>query len=164
MENSYYSEQTINNLKRKKSKILCISWIILGFSLVLFTILCFFVNDENGVLIKIIDSITLSICISCFIFLILNFVNPLKREIRHLDVVLKSPIDEFDCKVVDTGKVETIEKDIYAKSVLIKENERQLSLFCNVKVSDFQINKGKHLRLLVANNYIIEIKELDNED
>lgn len=153
----FYSDEQIQNLNKNTKKYVIISSIVLGLCIASFVVSLFFLSDASIKLIQVLVSITLSLAVCFFIYVIINVVLSNKRRIALIKNILSGEETSYVCEVRNIGKLRTINHNIKAYDIEIKVDGKIITVLLDSEI-DTLLEKGP-ANLKVRNKYIVEINK-----
>ena len=151
----FYSEEKIAFYKKKAQLSLLVSICLVSLAVIFFAISCFFINDKSIILIKILNSVFLSLTLCYLFYAIVNVIKPCKRRMNHIYTVLHSSCKHLVCEVVEVNEVKTIAKDVVAKQLFVKTDNLELFINYNLDCAPRDFVVGSTIEVDVADSFII---------
>jgi len=163
MMNNYYSLETYNK-NRKYLRVWLVLLIIIFFvSLALVGLSAFLVKPSSAVAIIVVDSIILSISLCVVIFLIFEKYIPYYRRNKFLYNLLIVNRYEGTIKIKKINKPYLVKKNIEAYEIEAIDDTNKIFV-CYLETSfPLSFKEGDEISVLLANSFIVDILESNNE-
>jgi len=150
-----YNETYLNNLKIEKKKRTIILLITIGISIGILLFMFLTVKYEQEILIKVLSCVLLTCVGWVSICEILFNLIPLKRNIEHISLILRSNLEVVICQVIEIGKKSTISKEIKGYEIVCMIEDKKRRFYFNDSMGSITFKKYDHMRLAIKNNFVV---------
>lgn len=160
MKELYTKEQVQKlTLNIRKLAALCIALVVVAIAEGITT--CFFVNESNAVLLKIINIVVSSVCLCVALYFLLNGILPVRARKNFISRLLNSPTIKLKGRVIGRGKSMTNVKYIELTELHISdENGKEHILYWDLENGDPDF-EGHIIVFDVVNNKIVRYGEAE---
>ena len=150
--------------KKKATKWLIFSICVFVLGLIFLGLSAFLINPRTVLLIKIIDSIVVSICFVVSIYIFIELF--LTTKFRNKFVYRLLTVERFEGKLKITKIREPykIRKHVRAYEIdAVDENQKEITCYLEDRF-DLSFEVGAEIRVIIASNFITEIVENDQNE
>lgn len=158
-----YSEDYLNLLKQKRKKRIFILLVAVCLSGALLLALFLSATYTKEIFTKIVTCINLTLIGWVCIYEILFYLYPLNKQIQHLDLTMRSNSEFMIGKIVKTGKLKTITKEIKGYDIECNVDGSILRFYLHTEMGEVGFKKGNKVKLTVKNNFITEYEVVTDE-
>lgn len=155
MINMLYSIDDVKTLKSRMwiYGVVCIALVAVAVAVGVVT--CFLVNDDNAKWLKIIDIVLTSLCGCVALYLLFNYVTPIRARKNYIEKMLNSTSKTVRGRVTGKGKKITTVKYINLSELRLNDEEgKELILYWDEDVGE-QNFEGHVVEFKVVNNKIV---------
>lgn len=149
--------------KKEANKWLIFSICVLVFGLAFLGFSAFLVNPKSALIIKIIDSVIVSISFIVSIFIFIELF--LETRYRNIFVYRLLAVERFEGKIKITNirKPYIVKKHIKAFEIEAKdENDKIITCYLE-DAFDINLKIGDEIKVVIATNFITEIEKINDE-
>ena len=150
--------------KKKATKWLIFSICVFVLGLIFLGLSAFLINPRTVLLIKIIDSIVVSICFVVSIYIFIELF--LTTKFRNKFVYRLLTVERFEGKLKITKIREPyrIRKHVRAYEIdAVDENQKEITCYLEDRF-DLSFEVGAEIRVIIASNFITEMVENDQNE
>lgn len=158
-----YNKEYLNSLQKERKYHLILLSILIFVTIGILIVLFLSATYNKEVLIKVVSSTLLTLTGWISIFEVCFKLRPLKRNIEHLSLTLRSNLEIVLCAIVQIGKLTTISKEIKGYEILCNLDGNMLRLYFHFGLGNITFNEGDMVRLSIKNNFITGFEVMHNE-
>lgn len=150
--------------KKKATKWLIFSIGVFVLGLIFLGLSAFLINPRTVLLIKIIDSIVVSICFVVSIYIFIELF--LTTKFRNKFVYRLLTVERFEgkLKIIKIREPYKIRKHVRAYEIeAVDENQKEITCYLEDRF-DLSFEVGAEIRVIIASNFITEIVENDQNE
>ena len=150
-----YSKDDVQSLKKRMwiYAVVCITVVVIAVGVGVVT--CFLVNDSNAKWLKIIDIVFTSLCGCVALYLLFNYVTPIRARKNYIEKMLGSKSKTVRGRVTGKGKKITTVKYINLFEIRLNDEEgKELILYWDEDCGEQNL-EGHIFEFKVVNNKIV---------
>ena len=150
-----YSKDDVQSLKKRMwiYAVVCITVVVIAVGVGVVT--CFLVNDDNAKWLKIIDIVFTSLCGCVALYLLFNYVTPIRARKNYIEKMLGSKSKTVRGRVTGKGKKITTVKYINLSELRLNDEEgKEVILYWDEDCGE-QNFEGHVVEFKVVNNKIV---------
>ena len=150
-----YSKDDVQSLKKRMwiYAVVCITVVVIAVGVGVVT--CFLVNDDNAKWLKIIDIVFTSLCGCVALYLLFNYVTPIRARKNYIEKMLGSKSKTVRGRVTGKGKKITTVKYINLSELRLNDEEgKEVILYWDEDCNE-QNFEGHVVEFKVVNNKIV---------
>ena len=155
MMNMLYTKDDVKTFKSRMwiYAVVCITVVVIAVGVGVVT--CFLVNDSNAKWLKIIDIVLTSLCGCVALYLLFNYVTPIRARKNYIEKMLNSTSKTVRGRVTGKGKKITTVKYINLSELRLNDEEgKEVILYWDEDCGE-QNFEGHVVEFKVVNNKIV---------
>lgn len=155
MINMLYTKDDVKTLKSRmwRYAAICIAVVVIAVAVGVIT--CILVNDSNAKWLKIIDIVLTSLCGCVALYLLFNYVTPIRARKNYIEKMLNSTTKTVRGRVTGKGKKITTVKYINLSELRLNDEEgKEIILYWDEDCGE-QNFEGHVVEFKVVNNKIV---------
>ena len=153
--NMLYTKEDVKRLKKRMWKYAAICIAVVAVAVAVGVVTCFLVNDGNAKWLKIIDIVLTALCGCVALYLLFNYVTPIRARKNYIEKMLNSTSKTVRGRVTGKGKKITTVKYINLFEIRLNDEEgKELILYWDEDCGEQNL-EGHIFEFKVVNNKIV---------
>ncbi|MGN0813417.1 MAG: hypothetical protein ACI4MQ_07915 [Candidatus Coproplasma sp.] len=150
-----YSKEDVKSLKKRMWQFVAICIALVVIAVVVGVVTCFFVNDNNAALLKIINMVLSSVCACVALYFLVNNVAPIRARKNYVEKMVNSPHKTIRGRVTGKGKKITSVKHLNLSEIYLNdESGKEILLYWDEDIGEQNL-EGHVVEFKVVNNKIV---------
>lgn len=161
--NNLYSNQTIEDLKRKKKNSLIVVISVMVSATLLNVGLLFLSTEYNRGLMEFILSFIYVVSGWVSLYFLINGVIRYNRKIKSINSILQGDALTIDGTIYKIDKPVTLSNSSRCYEIVVKKGYEEHKLYFDESLKDVPFKEDENVKFMVSNNFIIGYEVIEDE-